>query len=289
MIKAAFLIATLLCSCLSSSHSAELLVAYLGFVEGPSAAFQRVSGCNPGVGIFADGMPVTFDVSIRKSSISPDQFRISSGDGTTYFPTCATLEPADAPEKGHTILLTGDYVKKGLPSNFPTMVEIVLSETGQALESVDGDDLTGLTANAVHVGAIDGPQLALAFWYPTWGEHGQVQIVWEGGVTADGGDDFGDDALSSFFIIGSDGQRVNPTSFDDIGNGDNYMLLNLPSDFIGDPLSVEVDANVAFDPMNFPNPITSVKVRPGWYGAEKEDPPIQSDSSRYAIVRVCAP
>lgn len=247
-----------------STHSAELLVAYVGFLNGPSLGFAAVSGCNPQVQFTADGMALTFDVQVDTDTIVPDQFAITVDEKVLY-PTCATLEPAAGADEGHTVLVVGNYLSGDGES--PSKIEIVVSSsTGKALKSVDGEDLTGLTAKEIRYGpTANGVRLALAYWYPAWGDYGQVQVVWEGGVSAEGGDEVGDEQLQHYWLVDKNGQKVNPTSFGDLDDNDNYQLLNLPADFDGMPVKVEVDAGTVFDPQNYPSAATSVDVRESSY------------------------
>ena len=244
------------------THAVELLSAYIGAVNIPSAAFARVSGCNPDGGIQADGMPVTFDVPINASSMVPDQFAIiyelpvnvSGNPRAVYYPACATLEPANEDDEGHTVLLTGNFIAT-VSDALPQRVEIVESaSTGMRLHSRDGQDLVGLRTTKIVYGAIDGPNLALALWHPNVGRNGQVQTVWEGGITAESGAAISNGLLPHFFLVDRDGRRHNPASFEDVGDGDNYLVLNLPDDFEGRPERVDVDTGTVYDPLNVPNP-----------------------------------
>mmetsp|Transcript_16344 Transcript_16344/g.39914 ORF Transcript_16344/g.39914 Transcript_16344/m.39914 type:complete len:283 (+) Transcript_16344:38-886(+) len=262
-----FLSGFLLVTALPLVEPAKLLSAYVGAVDFLSILFRPVTNCNPAEGFRSDGMPVTFDLSVDKSSIAADQFAITS-NGQVILAKCATLEPADEPGEGHTVLLTGNFVFKESEDSLiiPTMVEVVQSaSTGKDLMSENGTSLTGLSTTNIKLGSRDGPSLALAFWYPDLGTNGRVQVVFEGGVTTNEDGDLTDETLTHFFLIDGAGNRTNPIGFGDLGDGDNYLFLDLPADFNGVPVSVELEAGILFDPMNYPNPLTSVDVQEGVY------------------------
>lgn len=274
--------------CLHSSNATELLAAYIGAVDAPSFAFAQVSGCNPAVGQAADGMPVTFDVAVDSTTMAPDQFAIITPSNATLLPSCSTLEPADGEDEGHTVLLTGDFVAldgAGQLLVTPERIEIIQSkQSGKRLKSKGGQDLTGLSTTVIRFGPNDGPRIALAFWFPNKGPNGQVQTIWEGGITAEGGEDISDGMLQHFFLVDTIGNRMNPMSFEELGDGDNYVILNLPDNFDGRPERVEVDAGTVFDPMNYPNPAnTTILVR----DVAMEDTNGGNETDGHTYVNVC--
>jgi hypothetical protein len=118
--------------------SAEILSAYLGAVDVRfPRALENVSGAPQSVG--DDGMPLVMSVQVDASTLSPEDFAITTASGTVTTPTAVTLAPADEPDELRTILLTGPL---GSQADLPVNVEIV----GSVL-SLDGEELKGLTAD----------------------------------------------------------------------------------------------------------------------------------------------
>lgn len=241
------------------ADGAELLTAYVGAVNVPGFNFQGVSGCNP-QSLLAEGMPVTFDVQVNEATLFADQFLIETENGNTFHPTCATLAPADDADEGYTVLLTGNF---GNNRNLPVRVEVTPSQDGVLLESVNQEDLTGLETENVILGSEEGVSLVLAFWFEGTGPNGQdqIQTVWEGGVTAVGGAEFTEANLDGFVLVDSQGNSWTPTGFDDLNDGDNFVVLDVPLNLAWPIVRVEVLENTAYDPMNFPNPPTAVDVQ----------------------------
>lgn len=240
----------------------EIVAAYLGGINVPSQALQQVSGCNPQAFIFADGMPLTLDVAVNPNTLRTSQFLIHREKGRPREPRCATLAPADGPDEGYTILLTGNFASN---QNLPTRVEIVEGDDAPLL-SIDGEDLTGLSIDTVILGSESGVSLALAFAFSGTGPNGQdqIQTVWQGGVTADQGAELSEVDLPGFWLVDADGGRWNPDGFDDLNDGDNFLVLNVPSLATQPIVRVEVSAYTVFDPLNFPNPFTTVDIENGF-------------------------
>jgi hypothetical protein len=227
--------------------------AYLGVIDAPPFLLGIVTGCPQGFG--DDGMPIVMSVQIEASSVTPDAFRVHSRNGVISTPNCATLQPADESNELHTILLAGPIAD---PDDLPDRVEIV-----GAVKDINGNLLTGLVSPPVIIGANIGPSLVYAYLiYQPGGPAGSsstvVQLVWEGGVTGPNGAEPGTDQLNSIRIIDCNGNVHSPLSFDDLGDGDNYVEIYIPTGVA--PSRIEVDAGFFYDPLNVPNPATDVKV-----------------------------
>jgi hypothetical protein len=132
-------------------QSAEILSAYLGAVDVRfPKALENVSGAPQAVG--DDGMLLVMSVQVDASTLSPEDFAITTASGAFTTPTAVTLAPADEPDELRTILLTGPL---GSQADLPVNVEIV----GSVL-SLDGEELKGLTSDVTT--NEEGPRLVMA-------------------------------------------------------------------------------------------------------------------------------
>jgi hypothetical protein len=68
-----------------------------------------------------DNIPVTFNVSIRRSSIQTTDFQVVRSDGTVATPTCAIQFPPNESDERQTVNLIGNF---GDSVNGPTPVAI---------------------------------------------------------------------------------------------------------------------------------------------------------------------
>lgn len=243
--------------------------AYLGGLGEaiPPGSLARVTGC-PQANT-DDGMPIDLNVKIDASSIRPEYFRVVSRSGTASTPNCATLRPADEPNEVTTILLAGPFVgfvnMMPNPMDLPAYVLIV-----GPVKDLDGKLLTGLVSPPVTIGAQSGPSLIRANVFlkperPAGASPISIQLVWAGGVTGPMNAELGANQLNAIRIIDRNGNAHTPVAFDDLGDGDNFVELYIPTGIV--PERIEVRAGFFFDPMNFPNPTTAVQVR--WPNLER--------------------
>lgn len=243
--------------------------AYLGgFGEVfPPGSLARITGCPQAP--TDDGMPIDLNVQIDASSLRPEYFRVISRAGTASSPNCATLRPANEPNELTTILLAGPFVgfvnMMPNPQDFPAYVLI----TGP-VKDLDGRLLTGLVSPPVTIGPQSGPSLIRANVFlkperPAGASPFSIQLVWAGGVTGPMNAELGSNQLSAIRIIDRNGNAHAPLAFDDLGDGDNFVELYIPVGIV--PERIEARPGFFFDPMNFPNPATAVKV--SWPNLER--------------------
>jgi hypothetical protein len=92
-------------------QSAEILSAYLGAVDVRfPRALENVSGSPQAVG--DDGMLLVMSVQVDASTLSPEDFAITTASGAVTTPSAVTLAPADEPDELRTILLTGPWGRR---------------------------------------------------------------------------------------------------------------------------------------------------------------------------------
>ena len=211
--------------------------------------------CPGGGGL--DGMPVTFSRRIGVDQPEASAFRITTRSGQVLTPRCATLRPALAPSKRHTVLLIGEL---GDASDPPVRVEVVGSVPWQ-----NGGDASGLAIDTVTPLA-EGPSLRIAYRYAPGelrtscpaGTQQIVQITWAGGVTATTGGELGEAARVGMRVTLEDGTVVTQRALADLGDNDNYTQLCL--DTATPATEVSVDAGLAQDPRGDANPATSLRI-----------------------------
>ncbi len=233
--------------------SAEILSAYLGAVDVRfPKALENVSGSPQAMG--DEGMPLVMSVQVDASTLSPEDFAITTASGAVTTPTAVTLAPADESDELRTILLTGPL---GSQADLPVNVEIV----GSVL-SLDGEELKGLTSGVTT--NEEGPRLVMATLDPgetnSSGEstHARIQTTWQGGVTGRNGTEIGPKELRGIRIIDQNGDAHLPVGFEDVTDNDNHVVLLVPHGV--NPQRVEVRAGTLYDPTNQPNPDTTVEV-----------------------------
>jgi hypothetical protein len=198
----------------------------------------------------ADGMPVTFSRRVV-GPLEPSAFSVHTRSGAVLHPRCATLRPADAESKRHTVLLIG-ALGDG-ENDPPTSVEI----TGDV--QLEGDvSARGLTSTAVPLA--DGPTIVLAFQYPTralasdcpTGTTDIVVVVWAGGVKPAAGKTQVDH-LAAYHL-----EQAVPFAIADVDDRDNYVHLCFKEPV---PASrVSCGAGVVVDPRGDLNPTTSAAI-----------------------------
>lgn len=182
--------------------------------------------------------------------MAPDRFTVRTASGATHTPTCATLAPADEPDELRTILIAGPLGEAGDP---PMEVEIA----GDLL-AVDGRSYRGAVSPRI-TNVTNGPGLVYAIAEAAGslcageGSATEVQLAFQGGVTQDDDAEFDASALSAFHVIDDTGVSHTPLAFDDLDDGDNYLVLCVPAGVT--PTRVTVDARTVFDPTNNPNTI----------------------------------
>jgi hypothetical protein len=230
----------------------RLLSAFFGLDDGLPAVAAQFYAQAPG----KDGMPVTFSRRVLGGpSVDPKAFTVRTRSGALLQPIHATLAPASAPGKGHTVLLIGDL--GGEPDDPPISVEV----TGE-LPLEHGANAKGLSA--VVTPLADGPTLVLALGYKAGdfpcehpaGTRQVVVAVWAGGVKPRPG---ADEAahLEGYRVITAQGE-VRPTALGSLNDNDNYVCLFLATDAPAE--RVDFAADILVDPRGDVNPATSVDV-----------------------------
>lgn len=206
---------------------------------------------------------MVFSVPIDATTLSAEDFTITTASGATTKPTVATLEPAAESDESRTVLLAGPL---GSADDLPVSVEIV----GSVL-SVDGEELRGLTSEVTTNGSL----LVLALVDPAETNSAgnettptRIQLTFNGGVTGEFNSELGVDELLAFRIYDEDGHSHIPTGFEDLGDNDNHVVLLVPPGVT--PASVSVQSNTLFSPTNRPNASSSIEVT-GTIALEDED------------------
>ncbi len=250
----------------ASNERPAIVSAYLGgFGEAiPPGSLASVSGCPQAP--TDDGMPIDLNVQIDASSLRPEHFRVVNRAGAVSTPNCATLRPANEPSELSTILLTGPFVPLPVgmanpmanPLDFPSYVVII-----GPVKDLNGRLLTGLVSPQVTIGALSGPSLVRAKAFlkperPAGASPLSIQLVWNGGVTGPMNAELGANQLNAIRIIDRNGNAHTPLAFDDLGDGDNFVELFIPTGIV--PERIEIRAGFFYDPMNFPNFATSIQV-----------------------------
>lgn len=203
-----------------------------------------------------DGMPVTFSRRIA-GAIDPKAFSIRTVSGAIHHPVCATLKPADAQAKRHTVLLIGDL--GDAVSDPPQTLEI----TGD-LKLEGAVDARGYSAKITPLAA--GPSLALAMQFragaiasdcPTTTQQ-VVVAVWTGGVKPR--EQFDASHHLAGYELKTASGSIKPFALGDISDRDNYVHLCLGNSEAAHELRFA--AGILADPNGDLNPQTSVAVSP---------------------------
>ena len=237
--------------------AAHIFTAYHGLDALP----PRVRRTCPRAAIGDDGMPVGFSVRLDAATVRPEAFRVETAAGQSVTPVCATLQPADEPLEGRTVLLAGPFGDAAAP---PRAVRVV-----GPLRSVGGDLLQGIETRAITRLAA-GPSLVFAerFDPATPGLAGEcppgtrqvVQLMWEGGVTGPDSAPLGEAQRGAIRVTIEDGSGVTPIALAD-DDPDNFVHACL--DTAVPAASVAVAAGHFHDPGDDPNPDTRVPVVAG--------------------------
>lgn len=203
-----------------------------------------------------DGMPVTFSRRVMGGpSVDPKAFTVRTRSGALRQPIHATLSPASALGKGHTVLLIGDIGSD--PGDPPVSVEV----TGD-LPLEYGGNAKGLSASVTPLA--DGPTLVLALGYKAGdfpcdtpaGTRQVVVAIWAGGVKPKPGAD-DKSHLQGYRVATSQGE-VQPFALGGLQDNDNYVYLFLATDAPAE--RVTFAPGIVVDPRGDVNPETSVSV-----------------------------
>lgn len=240
----------------------KILSAYMGVINVPPDDVNDVARCGmeqlPVT--LAEAMPVTFSVQVDQSTLFHDQFRLMDVFGDIHLPSCATLTPGDDPDELYTVLLVGQFTF--FRRYYPERVYVQPSAGGIRLRSIDGEDLTGLTIDRVTLYS-NGPSLVMAKLFRGTGPDGadQIQTCWQGGVTGLDDKELDEEELSGFALITRMGETIVPDGFEDVDDGDNFVVLNVPPGKDGRMIvKVTVRQHTLYDPTNNPNPYTEALV-----------------------------
>lgn len=240
----------------SREEQSSFLSAYLGAVDLPevlTTRLEEVAGCE--LEALAEGLPVVVSRQVDAESLDESDFVVTTSSGRKASPTCAPLAPADDSDELQTVLLVGEL---GTADDRPARVSIA----GELL-AVDGTDLSGLETDDIDTFE-DGPEVVLAKIRPardkcsSLGSTDEIQTTWQGGVTGPRNSEAGADQLTGFTVADAGGAQHGILGFDDLGDGDNYVVVCLPAGVA--PTTIDVRAATLFDPTNNPNPTTSATV-----------------------------
>jgi hypothetical protein len=201
-----------------------------------------------------DSMPVTFSRRVMPDP-DPESFIVRLRSGANVNPDCATLKPANAPAKSHTVLLIGEL---GHAATDPPLSVTVSGH----LPLAGGRDGKGLSELVVPLA--DGPTLVLALSAvpgtiasdcPRYTSQ-IVVVIWAGGVKPASGAD--QSAHLAGYRVFTGAGVVKPFALGDLDDGDNYVHLCL-----GTPAPatrVDFPGGILVDPNGDPNPATTVAV-----------------------------
>jgi hypothetical protein len=232
------------------------LSAYLGVVDLPEVLtpkLEEVAGCE--LEALAEGLPVVVSHQVDAESLDASDFVVTTSSGRRASPICAPLAPADDDDELQTVLLVGEL---GTAEDRPARVSIA----GELL-AVDGTDLRGLETDDIDTFE-DGPELVLAKIRPaqekcsSLGSTDEIQTTWQGGVTGPQNSEVGAAQLAGFTVADGGGVEHGILGFDDLGDGDNYVVVCVPVGVA--PTMIGVRAATLFDPTNRPNPETGATV-----------------------------
>ncbi len=236
--------------------SPAILTAYLGVLDLPAIGIgllAAVSDCEQQP--LDEGMPVVLSHRVDGATLEPSDFVVTTVGGAAMTPTCATLEPATEDDELQTVLLTGPL---GSSDDPPAEVAVI----GELL-AIDGTVLTGIATDTINTFET-GPRLVLARLDPagaqcaSLGSSHEIQMTWEGGVTGPRGAEPGAAELARLSLIDIDGGSHPLLGFDDLGDGDNYLVACIPPDV--EPTMIKARQDTVYDPTNNPNPPTAAEV-----------------------------
>ncbi len=232
------------------SEMPRMVSAFYGLDNGLPAEAAALCQQAPG----KDGMPVTFSRRVVAGP-DPEAFTVRLRSGALVHPICATMKPADAPAKDHTIQLIGEL------GNAATDPPVAVEVTGH-VALAGGADAKGLSTLVTPLP--EGPTLVLALAVAPGtirsdcpGRSRQIVVaIWAGGVTPPSG---GNQAAHlAGYKVKTATRELRPFALGDLGDRDNYVHLCLDTD---DPATrVDFSAGILTDPNGDLNPDTSVPV-----------------------------
>lgn len=253
-----------------SSVEPEILTAFFGLDNKIPAL--------PGIcrgSLDQDGMPVIFSHPIDVDTLDPEDFKVTSAEGTTSTPICALLQPATDDGENRTALLIGEF--GAAPADEPVEVEIV----GEllSLPSAGAVDFNGLSINVIPL--VDGPEIITAevlpesLWIldregersvgsgcPSEGTEQVVRVKWTGGITKPNDEEVDDVEREQYLVNveAEDGSiaEVVPFALGNLNDNDNNHDLCLDVD--GEPVSVSFPAGYVTDPNGDLNPDTGAEI-----------------------------
>lgn len=240
----------------ADDQPAEFLSAYLGALDLPAGLvpnLEEVGDCD--LDALAEGLPVVLSRQVDAGTLDASDFVVTTSSGNTAVPACARLAPADEDDELQTVLLVGEL---GSVEDRPARISIA----GDLL-ALDGTDLSGLETEDIDTFE-DGPEVVLAKIGPaqehcrSLGSTDEIQTTWQEGVTGPRNSEPGADQLDGFTVAETGGAPFPILGFDDLGDGDNYVVVCIPAGLT--PATLQVRAATLFDPTNNPNPDTTATV-----------------------------
>jgi hypothetical protein len=222
-----------------------------------------------------DGMPVIFTHPIDAETLDPEDFAVTSAEGTLSTPICAILAPAIDEGENRTALLVGEF---GSAIDDEPVEVVVVGELLSTAET-GAVDFNGASVGVIPL--VDGPSIVTAellperLWIPeregqlTVGDNcpteGTLQIVrvrWNGGITKLDNLEVDDVEREQYTVTieAEDGstEEVVPFALGNLHDGDNNHDLCL--DVEGLPVSVSFPAGFVTDPNNDLNPDTEAEI-----------------------------
>jgi len=254
---------------IDEEREATMLSAFFGLDNALTPRTRLIWRKAPG----KDGMPVIFSHEIDPETLDASDFQVKTQKGDIFGVEHVSYRPAVEEFELRTLLLIGDY--GDYPDNEPVEVEIV----GE-LRSRDGQNVQGQKVAVTPLA--EGPFISYAEYftlddaYP-YVEKGNgcdcprsetsvvVRTVWSGGVRTLDGEELGDKERQHFQVTlrnGDETRVVQPFQLADLGDNENNIDLCIKEE--GIPVSVKADANIAIDPNDDPNEVTSIQVLSRW-------------------------
>lgn len=254
---------------IDKTREAKMLSAFFGLDNAMTPNARLIWKGAPG----KDGLPIVFSHEIDPESLQASDFQLKTQQGEILGVEHVSYKPAVEEFELRTLLLIGEF--GNAPDNEPIEVEIV-----EELKSRDGQDLKGQKIAVTPLE--EGPFLSYAEYFrfddaypyveegrgcdcPKQGTEQVVRIVWSGGVRSVEGEEIGEAELSHIHVKllqGQDTVEVKPFQIADLQDNENNIDLCLQEK--GTPIAVKVDANIAIDPNDDPNPETEVEVLSRW-------------------------
>ncbi|NJO06297.1 MAG: hypothetical protein HC876_12665 [Chloroflexaceae bacterium] len=222
-----------------------------------------------------DGMPVIFSHPIDVDTLDPEDFEVTSAQGTTSTPICTLLQPATDDGENRTALLIGEFGTA--PDDEPVEVRIV----GEllSLPSAGAVDFNGLSIGVIPLA--EGPEIITAevlpesLWIldregkrsvgsgcPSEGTEQVVRVRWTGGITKPNDEEVDDVEREQYLVMvetdNGDVQEVVPFALGNLDDNDNNHDLCL--DVEDEPIRVSFPAGYVTDPNGDLNPDTGAEI-----------------------------